>query len=111
MRVVTLLVLASLAALAAAASASHATAPGKNGRVAFRRWLDRDQTWGAIFTIDADGTGERQITHPSRGTRDEQPDWSPDGSLLVFTRSLPGQPYALYTVRPDGPAARAPAPP
>src|ERR1043165_188658 len=82
-----------------ALSASHATAPGKNGRIAFRRWFDKDQTWGAIFTINANGTGERQVTHPSRGTRDEQPDWSPDGSLIVFTRSLPGQPYAVYTVR------------
>jgi Tol biopolymer transport system component len=96
--------LASLTALAA--SSSHATAPGKNGRIAFRRWFDKDQTWGAIFTINPDGTGERQVTHPSRGTRDEQPDWSPDGSLLVFTRSTPGQPYGVYTVRPDALALR-----
>src|SRR3954469_4094146 len=102
MRAATLIVLASVLGLAVAASASHATAPGKNGRIAFRRWFNNDQTWGAIFTIDPDGTGERQLTHPARGTRDEQPDWSPDGSLLVFTRSDPGQGYAVYTVRADG---------
>jgi Tol biopolymer transport system component len=31
---------------------------------------------------------------------DDQPDWSPDGSLLVFHRS--GTPFAIYTVKPDG---------
>jgi Tol biopolymer transport system component len=106
LRTVTLLLLAFMTALAAAAATSHATAPGKNGRIAFRRWFDKDQTWGAIFTINPDGSGERQVTHPSQRTRDDQPDWSPDGSLLVFTRSAPNRPYAVYTVRPDGLALR-----
>jgi TolB protein len=97
-----LFVVATATTLATGAVTSHATAPGKNGRIAFRRWFDKDQSWGAIFTINADGTRERQVTRPPRGTRDEQPDWSPDGSLLVFTRSIPNQPYAVYTVRPDG---------
>jgi TolB protein len=94
------------AVLATIAATAQATPSGKNGRIAFRRWFNKDQSWGAIFTIDADGTGERQVTHPPRGTRDEQPDWSPDGSLLVFTRSAPNQPYAIYTVRSDGLALR-----
>jgi TolB protein len=98
--------LATGTVLAMVAATSHATPPGKNGRIAFRRWLSKDQSWGAIFTINADGTGERQVTHPPRGTRDEQPDWSPDASLLVFTRSVPNEPYGVYTVRPDGLALR-----
>jgi TolB protein len=105
-RIVVLFVLVTGTTLASGAVTSHATAPGKNGRIAFRRWFNQDQSWGAIFTINADGSGERQVTHPSRGTRDEQPDWSPDGSLLVFTRSLPNQPYGIYTTRPDGLALR-----
>src|SRR3954451_21715466 len=92
--------------VATVATASDATPPGKNGRIAFRRWFNKDQSWGAIFTIKPDGTGERQVTHPPRGTRDEQPDWSPDGSLLVFTRSAPNEPYGVYPVRPDGLALR-----
>jgi Tol biopolymer transport system component len=106
-----LLAVATAIILAAAAGASHATARGRNGRIAFRRWFDKDQSWGAIFTIRADGKGERQVTHPPRGTREDQPDWSPDGSLLVFTRSPPNQPYAVYTVRPDGLGLRRLTPP
>jgi TolB protein len=100
-RIETLVTVAAVTTLATAAATS-ATPPGKNGRIAFRRWLANDQSWGAIFTINRDGSGERQVTHPRKGTRDEQPDWAPDGRLLVFTRSLPNQPYGVYTVRADG---------
>jgi TolB protein len=96
------LVALGLVAVFGAAAASHATARGKNGRIAFRRWLNDDQSWGAIFTIDANGGHERQVTHPPKGTKDDQPDWSPDGSLIVFMRSAPNQPGAIYTVRFDG---------
>lgn len=77
-----------------------ATVPGKNGRIAFKRHLDSGRSTGAIFTIDANGTAERRITRPQLGVVDDQPDWSPDGSLLVFHRT--GTPWAIYTVKPDG---------
>jgi TolB protein len=102
-RIAILLALAiSVTFVSLRAAPSHATARGKNGRIAFRRWFNKDQTWGAIFAINANGTGERQVTHPSKGTKDDQPDWAPDGSLLVFQRGLPNAPNAIYTVRPDG---------
>ena len=78
------------------------TAPGKNGQIGFKRYLDNGQSKGAIFTIGANGTGERQITSPDSGVTDDQPDWSPDGSLLVFFRCAPDVPCAIYTVKPDG---------
>ena len=78
------------------------TAPGKNGAIAFKRYVGSGHSTGAIFTIDASGKGERQITRPESGVVDDQPDWSPDGSLLVFHRSVPNRPFALYTVKPDG---------
>jgi Tol biopolymer transport system component len=78
------------------------TVPGKNGAIAFKRYLDSRRSTGAIFTIDASGNGERQITNPEAGVVDDQPDWSPDGSLLVFHRSVPDSPFAIYTVKPDG---------
>jgi TolB protein len=87
---------------AVAATSSQATAPGKDGRIAFRRYFNGDHSWGAVFTIRDNGKGERQITHPPRGTVDDQPDWSPDGSLLVFSRSTNEGPAAVYTVRTDG---------
>jgi Tol biopolymer transport system component len=83
-------------------SPAEATAPGKNGRIAFKHYLDAGRSTGAIFTIDASGSALRRVTRPSAGVVDDQPDWSPDGSLLVFHRSVPDSPFAIYTVKPDG---------
>src|SRR5215217_824562 len=57
-----------------------------NGQIAFRRYFDPDQTEGAIFTMNPDGSHVRQITHPPEGWRDEDPVWSPDGKRLAFYR-------------------------
>lgn len=53
-----------------------ATVSGRNGRVAFRRFLDKEQTRAAIFTIRPDGSGDRQLTHPPRGVLHLTPDWA-----------------------------------
>jgi Tol biopolymer transport system component len=77
-----------------------ATVPGRNGQIAFRRFFDDEHRRGAIFVINADGTGERQVTHPPAGYVDAQfgpPAFSPDGAKLVFTRSGRGH-DALWTV-------------
>jgi len=79
-----------------------ATVPGKNGRIAFRRYFNDDHSWGAIFTIDANGKGERQVTRPVRSTHDDQPDWAPNGKLIVFERCPSDASCAIFTVRPDG---------
>ncbi len=57
-----------------------------NGQIAFRTWLDPDQTEGALFTMNPDGSHIRQITHPPEGWRDDDPVWSPDGQRIVFNR-------------------------
>jgi hypothetical protein len=44
-----------------------ATSPGKNGRIAFRRYLDTGHSTGAIYTIAANGTAEQQVTKPTTG--------------------------------------------
>lgn len=75
---------------------------GPNGAVAFRRYLDSARTWGALFAVDPGGKGERQLTHPRRGTIDDQPDWSPDGSRIVFERCDPSRDCRPATVRADG---------
>lgn len=100
---VTIAVIVAVAASVATAT-SRATAPGKNGRIAFRRYFTADHTWGAVFTVKPDGTDVRQVTHPPRGIIDEQPDWAPDGSLLAFQRCFraSGAGCSVYTVRPDG---------
>lgn len=84
-------------------SAASATAPGKNGAIVFRRYFDDQQTWGAVFTIEPDGTHAQQITHPPQGIVDDQPDWAPDGSLISFTRCAPNEGLChVWTVAPDG---------
>src|ERR687890_2688906 len=58
----------------------------RNGQIVFRRYFDPDQTKGAIFTMNPDGSHIRQITHPPKGWRDNAPSWSPDGKHVAFYR-------------------------
>jgi Tol biopolymer transport system component len=72
--------------VAVPAAPVQATFHAKNGRIAFRRFLNEERTWGAVFTIQPDGTGERQITNPPEGFVDRNPDVSPDGLRIAFER-------------------------
>jgi len=72
--------------VATLASPAGATFPSHNGDIAFRRFLNEDRTWGAVFTVHPDGSGERQVTHPPEGFVDRDPDVSPDGRSIVFQR-------------------------
>ena len=108
--------LLALALLAVAVTAevrdgAQATTPGKNGKIAFRRYLNDDHSMGVVFVANADATNARQVTQAARGVVDDQPDWSPDGSLLVFSRCLPGKPCAIFTVKADGTGPKHVSPP
>ena len=90
-------------------SSSQATMPGKNGQIAFRRYFDRNHSHGAIFVINPDGSGLRQVTRPPKQVVDDQPDWSSDGAQLVFAsnrdklgRSTKSIYSAIFTVHADG---------
>jgi Tol biopolymer transport system component len=83
--------------LAAAPTASVATPPGKNGQIAFRRYLDAKRSTGALFRANSDGSGVVQVTHPPRGVVDQFEDWSPDGRRLVFERKVPCPPAGPET--------------
>lgn len=72
-----------------AGGSALATAPGTNGRIAFRRYVDVGMTTSAIFTSSPDGGSVRQVTHPRPGVDDRRPDWSPRGTELAFVRKLP----------------------
>ena len=94
---------AAVVTAATVVTVASATTPAKNGQIAFRRFFDpQHEKWGAIFTINANGKGERKITHPPRDTRDDQPDWAPDGSRIVFERCPSNAGCRVATVRPDG---------
>ena len=89
-------------ALTTAAKALPVSAPGEiradgqkaragdgsatNGRIVFRRYFDADQTKGALFVMNPDGSEVRQVTFPPNGWRDNVPAWSPDGRAIVFER-------------------------
>ena len=96
------LVAAVLAGSSGAREATIATAPGKNGLIAFTRYADASRSSGSIFTIAPNGGGERRVTRSAAGVIDFQPDWSPDGSRIVFARQYQDKPHEVWTIKPDG---------
>ena len=81
--------------------ATGGTAPTE-GQIAFRRWFDPDQTEGALFTMNPDGSHVRQVTHPPNGWRDDDPVWSPNGESIVFNQEkIDESTSRLAIVNPD----------
>ena len=78
-----LAVAASLAAAGLTTTASPAVAAGPpaTGRIAF--W---DFVTNQIYAVNPDGTGLAQLTHEPQGISAQGPDWSPDGSRILFAR-------------------------
>ncbi len=60
---------------------------------------NRDGGWH-LYTMNADGTGARQLT--SGPAQDTQADLSPDGKRILFTRTFPGKPSAVWIMNRDG---------
>jgi Tol biopolymer transport system component len=58
---------------------------------------------GAIWTMGRDASQSRRVTQPPKGTKDDDPAWSPDGRTIYFSRyvgaSITGP---LFAVRADG---------
>ena len=54
-----------------------------------------------IWVMNNDGTGKRQLTDDPR-YRDEQPLWSKDGSMILFTRVDTGGSVSLWLVAASG---------
>ncbi len=102
------LAVAAATIAACAGAQAHATPPGRDGKIAFQRFLFQDDPLQAdIWLANADGSGERRVTRAPRGFVDGEPDWSPDGKQIVFQRgpSVDG-PWTLWTVNADGSGAR-----
>jgi Tol biopolymer transport system component len=79
----TLLVAAGLTtAFAATATDARPTRPGSEGKIAFAS--SEDDPGGDIWTMNADGSERVNLT-PGRPEQDAGPNWSPDGSRIVFT--------------------------
>ena len=85
------------------ATLSHATAPGTNGRIAFMRYRLHDAPYQAeLFTVNSDGSGARKLTHVAPGYTDDNPDWAPDGSRIVFQRCRGTRGCHIWSVLPNG---------
>jgi Tol biopolymer transport system component len=73
-------------------------------QIAFMRWNSTasPQNGRAIFVVNADGSGLRQVT-PWKLDAGDHPDWSPDGRRILF-RSPSSNIFRsnIYTIRPDG---------
>jgi protein kinase-like protein/WD40 repeat protein len=76
----------------AAVQAPEATA-GATGKIAF------DDS-GDLYVMNADGTGRKQIT--SGDELDRDPDWSPDGTRIAFSREERNGGSHLFIANADG---------
>jgi len=66
-----------------------------------------DRSNEALFVVNVDGTGLRQITPWGLGNDEAGGSWSPDGDWIVFTgpdNPRDSRAIALYKVHPDGSA-------
>ncbi|WP_405364936.1 TolB family protein [Kitasatospora sp. NBC_00039] len=86
----------------AVAPAGAVTATRHNGLIAGRIFLDSAHTTSALFTVASDGSGDHQLTQPPAQTRDDHPDWSPDGTTLAFDRTDGESPGRIWTIGADG---------
>jgi Tol biopolymer transport system component len=83
----------------------------RNGQIVFRRYFNAEQTKGALFTMNPDGSHVRQITHPPKGWKDNVPAWSPDGKRITFERFKSDESTSrVMVVNPDTANTRAVVP-
>ena len=68
--------------------------PQARGKIVFQ---DYSEGSSGLGTVNVDGSGYAQLT--TAGS-DSRPDWSPDGSSIVFTRTTAGN-LEIYAVSPD----------
>ena len=85
---------------------------GGNGQIVFRRYFDAEQTEGALFVMNPDGSHVRQITHPPEGWRDNVPAWSPEergssSSASSLTRARVGSCSSTPALAISAPSCRA----
>jgi Tol biopolymer transport system component len=92
-----------------AASPTVAAAAWAGGRIALSQWdlLPGGNLSGHsnVYTISPDGTGRRQLTHVGAKQAAGAPDWSPDGTKIVYESNQTGD-YRIWVMNADGSAKR-----
>jgi TolB protein len=56
---------------------------------------------GQVWLMNVDGSNQHQLTFDAV-EKDQVPDWSPDGSRLVYAGGVDFGPFDLYTIDADG---------
>lgn len=77
-----------------AAGASGVDEPA--GKIAFYRWTGDSDYSGAVWVMNADGSGQRRLTRNGQGG---SPSWSPDGRRLAFEKAAA---QAVWIMNADG---------
>jgi TolB protein len=90
---------------------AHATQAGtRNGEIVYQRYrLSDDPLWAELYVTNSAGSAIRRLTLAPRGFVDGAPDWSPDGSRVVFQRcatKAAGEMCAVWIVDADGTDAK-----
>ncbi|NQT87826.1 PD40 domain-containing protein [bacterium] len=83
--------------------AVHAAYSPDGRKIAFVGYTDNAKHIQEVFVMNADGSGQRQITRLNRGFV-QRPVWTPDGARIYFL-CMQGNSFAqyrMYSVQPDG---------
>jgi len=80
------------------------------GRLDIRLFKPNTSGWIACIRLDTNGRGDLMVIKPDGSHLmltedahdDESPDWSPDGTKLVFSSNRRDGVYQLWTIDPDG---------
>src|SRR5262245_23222638 len=93
-------VMLALAALLLAADGSKAAFPGTKGKIALgRETTGSDST--DIIVMNADGSGQVNLTNTPEPLGERQPAFSPDGKLIAFSQELSGE-REIFVMNADG---------
>ena len=94
-----LAIAAALALVAARASAGAISAASRGAKEKIAFW---DFVSGQVYTVNADGSGLRRLTHTPGHLPAMHPDFSPNGKRIVFSVGDASHPWRIWVMRSDG---------